>query len=530
MLLKELFRKARIRGPLTPLVGGEPDNIEIKSLTDDSRAVQRDTLFVASEQGLPYLDSLLQEKRAAAILLDSKDLSRAAVESWLTRYKKSSVKTALFACKNLLEVQGFLASTLYGEPSHSLQMIGITGTNGKTTTAWILYHLWIRLAKMREEREGGAGMIGTLGAHWEGPKGKVIQETGYTTPRAPNLHALLKTMLNDGVKKVVVEVSSEGLDLGRLYGIKWNQAVFTNLSPEHLDHHNDMEAYYQAKKRLFDQCAADNGDLIICCCDKSGQQLKRDFGNYSRLISLTKPFVEPRQLPTCFHGEFNRINASLALLAAGYRKGAESKDLNDSRDGCQYDKNYEQALTALRQLPPPPGRFEIIYPDGRLYPQISERIFGIVDYAHTPEALSHLLRSVREKAAYMVCVFGCGGERDQTKRPLMGAVAAKLADYVVITDDNPRSEDPAQIRQEISNGMDGYKKNAIEIAERQKAIEKGVELTLKAGLSQELWPAVVIVAGKGHESRQILKERSIPFSDQRAIRKAFQKHFKRNVT
>lgn len=336
--------------------------------------------------------------------------------------------------------------------------------------------------------------------------------TGYTTPRAPQLHELLHRMRSDGVLRVALEVSSEGIELGRVEGCRFSAAVFTNLTQDHLDFHGDMESYYLSKQRLFTKTGADGGRMIVSQDDSYGKRLAAYIDEHfpGRLESVLEPISAVPSVSV----RFQRMNAALAVQAA-----------------FESDRDRERALKSLEDLPEIPGRFNLIFPGEDKGEEHS--IFGVVDYAHSPAALENLLREVRSLSVeFLICVFGCGGDRDRTKRFPMGEIAARYSDAIILTDDNPRNENPPEIRKEIARGIrseiakevkeNGRKIEFLEIGERRGAIEAAVELAIK----QNLHPAAVVVAGKGHEEYQITGSQRIEFSDKKELKAAFERYEK----
>jgi len=396
---------------------------------------------------------------------------------------------------------GELAHQFYGRPSAALWTCGVTGTNGKTSCA-----LWIAAAL---ERAGAkCGVVGTLGAGFRG----ALEDAGNTTPDALELHRLLAGMRRAGAAAVAMEVSSHGLDQGRVGGVEFDCALFTNLTHDHLEYHGSMQAYGAAKARLFDApglaCAVLNLD------DAFGVQLaQRLAARGTRVIGyglapaaigageyLSAVASAPEQLtiasgpvraqvPFRHLGRFNIANA-LGVL------------------GCllAYGMPFAQAAQALAELPPVPGRMQ----------RIGDGPLTVVDYAHSPDALEKALQALRPLAAArggrLVAVFGAGGERDRAKRAPMGAVAARLADRVVLTSDNPRSEDPLAILREIEEGIAAP--HDVE-PDRARAIEAAIAAAGGAD--------VVLIAGKGHESWQESGGRRVPFSDAAVARAALER-------
>lgn len=491
MLLRDLISAAALDEPGASAPESALDR-DILRITDDSRAVDDYTLFTLTYAGRAFARDAL-ERGAKVLLCES-----ATVDAGLADDVRAK-GAALWPVTDLFGVQGQLAAALYGFPARRLKLIAITGTNGKTTVTRMVYHLLQSLGLR-------AGVIGTLGAQYAGNNGPVEKKTGYTTPRAPELHALLAEMVAAGVSAVALEASSEALALGRLHGAGFAAAGFTNLSIDHLDFHGDMESYYQAKKRLFEFCRLQGAPGIVALADEWGARLAREErAAGAEIIDIAAPFVQDLPAPT----QFNRWNASVALAVTEAALG-----LGESRRA--------DLLRAFASLPETPGRFERVQPAAGADPQL----WGLVDYAHSPDALENLLRETRALGArQIIVVFGCGGNRDRGKRPRMGRIAAELADLVFVCDDNPRKEDPAAIRAEILAGVRELRRGAagdervIELGDRRAAIFAAAARAKSAASK----PVAVVVAGKGHETGQILADITLPFSDRDTLREALER-------
>jgi UDP-N-acetylmuramoyl-L-alanyl-D-glutamate--2,6-diaminopimelate ligase len=399
---------------------------------------------------------------------------------------------------------GPLAARAYGHPHRELVLAGVTGTNGKSTVATLL-------AAVLDAAGRPAGFIGTLGYRFGGR----TFPGGHTTPEASDLYRTLRRMREAGAEAVAMEVSSHALDMGRVAGLEFDVAVFTNLSRDHLDYHPDMESYYAAKRRLFAMLKP-GGRAVVNLDDPWGRRLAAElpkamtFGSFgaegdvevldSKLDArgIRGTIRTPRgeiRLETRLLGRYNLSN----LLAAA--AGAEALGLPHAA--------IEQAFAAQG---PVPGRMELV-DRGQPFP-----VF--VDYAHTDAALDAALRSAREMEGIekVAVVFGCGGERDAGKRPLMGRVSGELADLAVATSDNPRGEDPHAILAAVEEGLRASGNRAYRIVpDRREAIRQAIAA---AGPG---W--AVLVAGKGHEREQILGDRKIPFSDFDEIEKALEERF-----
>jgi len=375
---------------------------------------------------------------------------------------------------------GPLASLLLGSPSEQLVVVGITGTNGKTTTAQFVDTI-LRRAGWQ------TGVIGTL----HGPR---------TTPEAPDLQRRLRGFADAGARAAVLEVSSHALALHRVDGTRFDAVVFTNLGHDHLDLHGSHEAYFRAKASLFDPSFAPLG--LINVDDPHGRLLADTLSSIAdrfRVVPLSLDDVADVEVSAASHsyrwrghrvevpigGRFNVAN-SLAAISTAVELGIDPTT----------------AVAALRDLPVVPGRFEVVRdrnPTG---------VTVVVDYAHTPDGLDEVLSSARAVAGdgSVIAVFGCGGDRDRRKRPEMGAVAARAADRVVITSDNPRSESPDAIIGDILDGVPGeYRARVVTIPDRRAAIRDAIGAA-RAG-------DIVVVAGKGHETTQEYADRTVAFDD-----------------
>ncbi|MFH1392318.1 MAG: UDP-N-acetylmuramoyl-L-alanyl-D-glutamate--2,6-diaminopimelate ligase [bacterium] len=398
---------------------------EVKGITCDSREVKKGYLFIAykgvNQDGHKFIQEA-RKKGAKIIIGETKDCD--------------------VQVKDGREALALVAAKWFGNPGQKLKLIGITGTNGKTSTAQML-------AKILN-----AAYVGTIGYEYK----NIRFEARETTPDAITLHKILRKFLDAGAQYAVIEATSQGLAQKRLFGLNFEIGIFTNFTQDHLDYHKTFKKYLAAKQILFNQSKI----AVLNQDDKASKKFR-----HKRIIWYGKANIKLK-MP----GEFNQYNAGAALSAAkalGIKKTDAIKNVTV------------------------PGRFE---PIGR-------RV--IVDYAHTPDALENLLKNARQIAKNkLICVFGCGGDRDKTKRPIMGKIATKICDYAIITSDNPRTENPKKI---IKNIIAGVAKNAnFEIIEnRAQAIEKAIKISQKGDL--------VVIAGKGHEDYQILGTRKIHFDD-----------------
>ena len=470
---------AVVRGPADRLIAG---------LAYDSRQVRKNHLFVAvpgtHQDGLGYVDDAIS-RGAVAVVAQREVLTRRDVTHVLVNDARQALAD--------------LARAFYQDPAAALKVIGVTGTNGKTTVTFMLRN-------MLTDAGLTPGLIGTV--YYE--VGARVIPASRTTPESLDLQAFLDQMRQAGCRSAVMEVSSHALALGRVRGIDFDAAVFTNLTRDHLDFHENLEGYFAAKQKLFTQLGRGpkSAGAIPNADDRHGRQLMASGGigvpvltfGFSRDASVralelhmseagstwrvTSPWGDCEMTLT-LPGRFNVLNA-LAAFAAG---GALALPL-------------DRMVETLAHMTVVPGRLEEI-PCKRGF-----RVF--VDYAHTDDALGNVLKTLRTVTrGRLLVVFGCGGDRDKTKRPLMGAKAARLADFSILTSDNPRKEEPREIIEQIRAGFGAVDRYEI-VEDRAQAIRRVLEL---AGRND-----VVLIAGKGHESTQEFANRIVPFDDRQIVR------------
>ncbi len=502
----------------------------------DSRAIQPGDGFLAyaveGADSRPYIQDALQ-RGAGAILwepveltdeIGASNIATVATESDSTTAAAVSSGTSeqlpqMLAVANLAALAGPLASAWYGAPSDALCVIGITGTNGKTSCSH-----W--LAQAFGALNTPCAVIGTLG---NGLPGALVP-TGFTTPDAPQLQRCLKQICDAGARVVALEASSHALAQGRLNGTAFDVAIFTNLSRDHLDYHQTLVAYEAAKTRLFDWPGL--GCAIINQDDAVGQRLLQRVSKQVRTIA----YSIDAQMLTPVTGEFLhakeiRVSVSGTVFQVDSSWGKASAEI--SAPGAFNVSNalavlgallvaevpFAKALECLAQLTPAPGRMQRL--GGRL--QADEPLV-VIDYAHTPDALEKVLTELRsvsqQRGGALICLFGCGGNRDAGKRPLMGEIAQRLADQVILTSDNPRNESPAAIINEIARGMQD-EAGVRRIEDRASAILQ----TIRGAVAQD----VVLIAGKGHEATQEIQGKKRPFSDQDHTRLALTARAARGV-
>ena len=458
----------------------------IERLTADSRRCAPGSAFFAypgeKADGRAFIADALG-RGASAVLWEADRFA------WRAEWRVPNI-----AVQNLKQRAGVLASDFNGRPSEQLWMCGVTGTNGKTSCShWIAASL---------ERLGvPSGVIGTLGSGFAG----ALRDAGNTTPDALELQATLKGLRGAGARAVAMEVSSHGLVQGRVNGVRFSCALFTNLSHDHLDYHGTLQAYGEAKAQLF--AAPGLQTAVLNLDDAFGVELARRLAGRLRTIgyglqAVPRGSVDERiglspamdvvsswgtgKLVTRQLGRFNLSNV-LGVLGALVAYGVP----------------FGEALRMLAELPEVPGRTQAV----------GERPLVVIDYAHTPDALEKVLDALRpvaqQRGGRLAVVFGAGGDRDPAKRPLMGAAAARGADRVLITSDNPRSEDPMRIIDAVASAVGS---EARREPDRRRAIETAV---LEAAAED-----VVLIAGKGHESYQEIAGQRLPFSDEAVARAA----------
>jgi UDP-N-acetylmuramoyl-L-alanyl-D-glutamate--2,6-diaminopimelate ligase len=471
-------------------VAGEIERKDVSSICYDSRKVKKDSLFVAirgfNVDGHRFiLDAI--NKGAAAIILEDNNI----VPEEIFIHEKVAKIVVADSRKALAEV----SSSFFKEPSEKIKLIGITGTNGKTTTSYFL-------KSILETAGEKTGLIGTI-ANYIGDK---EIKSSLTTPEANDLSELLYAMYNENCSYAVMEVSSHSLALNRVYGLNFSSAVFTNITSDHLDFHNTFENYLDAKKILFDSLnpssfAIFNSDdskskKIIsdtkAKCFSYGLSSDSDFKlkNINYDLSGTTFTVEYNgnsyPVSTSLIGKFNAYNAC-AALALGFVQGIDE----------------EKIIEGIKNTRQVPGRFEVL---GKGDKKV------VVDYSHTADSLEKAILAVKDivnDSVPIYTVFGCGGNRDKTKRPVMGKIATELSNFAVVTSDNPRSEDPFIIIDDIKTGIS--KKNYKVIESREEAIAFAVKNSEKN--------AVILIAGKGHEDYQEINGIRNHFSDRETAEK-----------
>jgi len=474
------------------------DSVEVIGVTHDSRAAAPGVVFVAIKgqraDGTTFASAAAA---AGAVAIISEDVAPAgATVPWI---QTSDARLALAE----------LSALVYGHPSEALTVVGVTGTNGKTTTTYLL-------ASVFDAAGMPCGRLGTVTVR-TGPRPTDEVEASHTTPEASEVQRLLREMVTRGCRACAMEVSSHALVLQRVASMTFAAAIFTNLTRDHLDFHGDMASYFEAKSRLFDMLP-DGAPSIINIDDPRGAELA---------ARVTRPItfgihrdadVRPESVQLSLDGLAFDVKTPTGILAVrsslvGWPNVynvlgvvATALALGISRDAIE---------SGLANLEGVPGRFQVVSGS-------TDNVRVVVDYAHTDDALKNLLETARPLThGRLITVFGCGGDRDKTKRPLMGAVAARLSDLVVLTSDNPRSEDPARIIDDIKRGIvvptdaSAPKRPGTPLLvhpDRKIAIEQAIRAS-RAG-------DVVLIAGKGHEKTQTIGGKVSPFDDVEVARAA----------
>lgn len=467
------------------VLGARLGEAKIFGITHDSRSVQPGDLYVAlrgtNHHGIEFLDEAITNG-AVAVATDDDGAEVAHLKKLPTIVSPSPRKD-----------MAALAAKIYGNPESRLTLVGVTGTNGKTTTTHMLRSIFL-------DANEKVGAIGTLGTYL----GEENLPGARTTPESTDLYATLAVMAERGITHVFMEVSSHALALNRVSGIKFDVAIFTNLTQDHLDFHGSMENYFAAKALLF--TPEFSKQAIICIDDDWGIKLADQVKIPALTIGAngvwktTKANSSPDGITTQqiniansdsislavnMLGSYNAINAACALAA--------SKILGLS---------VSASLESLKSIRSIPGRLERV--------SIDSPGTAIVDYAHTPDAVATVLTVIKDaNPKRIITVIGCGGDRDSLKRPLMGKVAAQLSDIVIVTDDNPRSEDPATIRKSVLDGAKDGPAQVFDIGDRREAISQALKLSQHGD--------VVAVLGKGHETSQEISGRVFTFDDRLVV-------------
>lgn len=474
------------------IVSGD-GNTEISAICCDSRKVTPGSLFVAvkgfASDGHGYIASAISKGAAAIVYEDSETTESQVNES-------GNKDIALIKAESARYALAIIAANFYDNPSHKLTLVGITGTNGKTTTVTLLYRMFTAMGY-------SCGLLSTI-ANYVGAKGS---EAVNTTSDPLTINSLLSEMVDAGCEYCFMEVSSIGVEQERIAGLEFKVGIFSNLTHDHLDYHKTFAEYLRCKKLFFDNLSSE-AYAITNLDDRNGmvmmQNTKANVVTYScRKIAdhtcriIEQSFegmllrIDDRESWSCLIGIHNAYNL-LAIYTTAITLGADP----------------QEALIALSSLRPAPGRLENI--------RGPKDISVIIDYAHTPDALENVLKTLREIAPdhELICLFGCGGDRDRTKRPEMAAIAQKFADRIIVTSDNSRTEKTADIMSDIKEGLDiSGRARSLFIEDREEAIRTAIMI---AGQG-----ATILLAGKGHETYQIIGTEKRHFDEREIVTEIF---------
>jgi UDP-N-acetylmuramoyl-L-alanyl-D-glutamate--2,6-diaminopimelate ligase len=483
LILADLLYKVSIRAVLGST------NIDVKDLQVDSRKVSTASCFMAikgsSMDGHLFIDIAIQNGATTVIC----EILPVAVSENITYVQVENTAVAA----------GFISHNFYGAPSASIKLVGVTGTNGKTTIVTLLWKLFTALGYK-------CGLISTI----QNQIGDTVVVATHTTPDAISVNALLSQMVDASCQYVFMECSSHAIHQHRIAGLQFTGALFSNISHDHLDYHTTFDEYIRVKKSWFDGLPS-SAFAISNADDKRGRVMLQNTSAKKYYYSLTTMadckgkildnsltglhmLVNDTEVYFRMIGEFNAYNL-LAVFEAAVCLGQ--------------DKNL--VLQLLSSLDGAEGRFDYMLSN-------QDKIMGIIDYAHTPDALLNVLATIkklRQGNERIITVVGCGGDRDKTKRPIMAAVACEYSDQVIFTSDNPRSEDPLEILREMELGVNVVaRKKYITIADRKEAIKTAVKLAVKED--------IILVAGKGHEKYQEIKEVRYDFDDKKILLEMFE--------
>lgn len=468
MKIKELIENISgviyVKGPLDK---------DISCVAYDSRKASKACVFVAIKgfnvDGHDFINHAISKGAVAVIGERDLDLQE------ITYIKVTDSRKALAQC----------SACYYGYPSRKLRIIGVTGTNGKTTTTYLVKALL-------EQAGYKTGVIGTIG----NLIGDKFLPSERTTPESLELNKIFMEMVKENVKYVAMEVSSHSLKLSRVEGIGFEVGVFTNLTQDHMDFHKTFEDYYESKRKLFDSSKR----AVINADDESGRKILNSLNvpaisyGIDNMADLRARNVKVSAQGVCYEADIDGRRFFVSYRVPGIFSVYNS--LAAIGTGLSLGISPEILISAMENVKGVPGRFETV--------NAGQDFTVIVDYSHTPDGLENVLKTIKTFVmGRIITVFGCGGDRDRKKRPMMGEIASKLSDYCIITSDNPRSEDPEAIIEEIERGI--INNNYEKVVDRREAIARAIDMAKKGD--------VVLIAGKGHEDYQILKDRVIHFND-----------------
>lgn len=489
--------------PFIQLIANTENKPKIVNITSDSRQIKPGMLFVAlvgsHSNGHDYIEKAI-EAGAAAIIVES------AYQTQALELAKANTQVTFLVADNTWKALGAIAHQFNNKPSEDMTLVGVTGTNGKTTVT----HLVEQVLLDQKETVGLIGTLGIRGGKKETTE-KDYQSTGHTTPMAVELHEILKQLRNEKNTAVVMEISSHALEQHRVYGCRFKVAVHTNLTQDHLDYHKTMTDYCKAKCLLFENLdPAINPVAVINADDEWADKFINatpegittltyglENGTASVKAIDVNYAIDGATFTVLFNGKKQKANLKIAGKFGVYNA------LAAIATGLGLGISLEKCITSLEKVSGVRGRFEVVAAE----PSV------IVDYAHTPDGLENVLAAaklVTPVNARLITVFGCGGDRDATKRPKMGKIAEELADVLVITSDNPRTEDPQQILTDVLSGIERFDASHMFVnVDRKQAIHQAIDLAKPND--------VIVVAGKGHEDYQILGTKTIHFDDREVV-------------
>ncbi len=468
-------------------------DLDIKDISNDSRKIQEDSMFIAVKgfetDGHQYINTAIEKGAKVIMVEEGADIKELLKQKDITILMVPDTRKALAIC----------SCNFYDNPSKKFTLVGITGTKGKTTTTFML-------KEMLEKQGRKVGLIGTIATYINGKK---IEDSARTTPESIELQKIFAEMVKQKVEVVIMEVSSQSLKYERVYGCNFDIGVFTNFSEDHISprEHPDMEDYFQSKVKLFDMCKmgfVNTDDLHGCKllrlnkCEMKTYGIDNAANLVARDITITNSYADFRvklgqkneRVKVGIPGRFSVYN-SLAAISVAQKLNVEPE-------------NIKKALEEVRV----PGRSELV-PN-------KKDLSIMIDYAHSPESLENILSAVKEyTSGRVISVFGCGGDRDSGKRPIMGEISGRIADYTIITSDNPRTEDPEKIVKQIEEGMKKTNGKYECIVDRREAIEKAISMANKRD--------IIVLAGKGHEPYQEINHKTYPFDERIIVKEIIQK-------
>jgi UDP-N-acetylmuramoyl-L-alanyl-D-glutamate--2,6-diaminopimelate ligase len=500
MTLGELAAAARTLAPdaVTAVEAAGLAATDVTGVTHDSRSATRGALFVA-----------IKGQQVDGVEFAADAVARGAIAVVAEAPAPSGIEAPWLRTEGARAALAELSAIFHGRPSEDLSVVGVTGTNGKTTTTYLI-------ASVLDAAGLPCGRLGTVSIR-VGPSAAFDRDASHTTPEASDLQGLLREMVANGCRACAMEVSSHALAFDRVADLRFAGAIFTNLTRDHLDFHGDMSQYFAAKRRLFD-LLPDGAPAIVNIDDPRGRDLAAGLDRVVTFAIDQPADVRARSVHSTLEGlafEIDTPRGAIAIRSPLVGRPNAYNILGVVAAAIALDlptEPIEQGIAALECVP---GRFQ----------QVSggtDDVRVVVAYAHTDDALKNVLETARAlKPHRLISVFGCGGDRDRTKRPLMGAVAARLSDLVVLTSDNPRSEDPIRIIEDIARGLEPTPDPAapkrettpvLTSPDRRQAIEQAIRDAEPGDL--------LVIAGKGHEKYQVIGDRTLPFDDVEVARTA----------